>query len=144
MWYYGVKLHILAQSNYKAMPTPALMTVTNASRHDLPVAKEMLRDVLGIRVFGDSAFIDEEWQAQMLEENNITILTPIKHEKGQEQLSAWAKLWSTAISSVKQPIESLNNWIIEKTGIQKASKVRSTNGLIAFIYARIACACFCF
>ena len=48
MWYYGVKLHIFAQCNYKAMPTPALMTISQASEHDLPVAKEMLDDVLKV------------------------------------------------------------------------------------------------
>jgi len=46
------------------------------------------------------------------------------------------------ISSIKQAVESLNNWLIEKTNIQKASKVRSASGLIAFIFARIASACF--
>ena len=42
MWYYGVKLHIFAQTNYKKMPTPALMTVTKASEHDLPVESNAL------------------------------------------------------------------------------------------------------
>ena len=40
----------------KKMPTPALMTVSKASEHDLPVAKAMLDDVKNIRLFGDSAF----------------------------------------------------------------------------------------
>ena len=144
MWYYGIKLHILAQCNFKAIPTPALMTISKASAHDLPVAKDMLSDVTNIRVFGDTAFNDDEWQSGMLFANNVTVITPIKRDKGQECLPAWAKLYSSAVSSVKQAIESFNNWIIEKTNIQKASKVRSSSGLIAFVFARIACACFCF
>jgi len=144
MWYYGVKLHIFAQCNYKKMPTPAMMCVSKASEHDLPVAKEMLNDVMNIRLFGDSAFADKEWKAFMFSENNVEILTPIKRKKGQKKLSYWDGVYSTAISSVKQAIESFNNWIIEKTNIQRASKVRSSAGLIAFIFARIACAFLCF
>jgi hypothetical protein len=142
MWYYGIKLHIFAQCNYKSMPTPVMMTVSKASEHDLPVAKSMLEDTRNIRVFGDSAFADAEWKADMLSKNNVKILTPIKRNKGQKQLLYWDRIYSSAISSVKQAIESLNNWIIEKTNIQSASKVRSTAGLIAFVFARIACACF--
>jgi hypothetical protein len=144
MWYYGVKLHIFAQCNYKKMPTPALMTLSKASEHDLPVAKEMLSDVFDIRLFGDSAFADKEWQAFMFSENNVEVLTPIKRKKGQNKLPFWDGIYSSAISSVKQAIESFNNWIIEKTNIQKASKVRSAAGLTAFVFARIACALFWF
>ena len=144
MHYYGIKLHIFAQCNYKAMPTPALMIISKASEHDLTVAKELLDDVRNVRIFGDMAFIDKEWQANMLTQNNVRILTPIKRKKGQKQLPYWSRLYSAAISGVKQAIESLNNWLIEKTNIQRASKVRSAAGLTAFVFARIACACFGF
>jgi hypothetical protein len=144
MYYYGVKLHVFAQCNYKSMPTPALMTISKASEHDLIIAKEMLDDVTNIRVFGDMAFIDKDWKTRMQTEQNVTILTPVKRKKGEDKLPFYDKLFSAAVSSVKQAIESLNNWLIEKTNIQRASKVRSAAGLIAFVFARIACACFCF
>ena len=136
MWYYGVKLHTVAQSNFKAMPTPAIMAVSKASEHDLSIAKEMLDDAYNMRIFGDSAFADKEWQSRMLSENNVEILTPIKRKKGQKKLPYWDGIYSSAISSVKQAIESFNNWLIEKTNIQRASKVRSSAGLMAFIFAR--------
>ena len=144
MWYYGVKLHTVAQCNYKALPTPAIMYISKASEHDLPVAKEMLDDAKNMRIFGDTAFADKEWQELMLLEKNVEILTPVKRKKGQKKLAYWDGLYSAAVSSVKQAIESFNNWLIEKTNIQKASKVRSSAGLISFIYARIACALFWF
>ena len=143
MWYYGVKLHVLAQCKHKSLPTPANMVVSKASEHDLPIAKEQLLDgVNNIRLFGDTAFADKEWQDYMLSEHNVEIITPIKRKKGQKKLDYWDGIFSTAVSSVKQVIESFNNWIIEKTNIQRASKVRSTAGLTAFIFARIACALF--
>jgi len=144
MWYYGSKLHILAQCNYKAMPTPALMQISKASEHDRPIAGVMLEDAYNIRLFADMALINKEWQARMLVENNVEILTPIKREKGQEMLCSADKFFSRTVSGVKQTIESLNNWLIEKTNIQRASKVRSARGLLVFLFARIACACFCF
>jgi len=142
MWYYGIKIHTVAQCNYKTLPTPAMMTISKASEHDLPVAKEMLADANGMRLFGDSAFADKTWRLSMLSENNIEILTPIKRKKGQKKLSYWDGIYSTAISSVKQAIESFNNWLNEKTHIQRASKVRSAAGLTAFVFARVACALF--
>ena len=143
MWYYGVKLHVLAQCNHKSLPTPANMTVSKASEHDLSVARQELLDgVNNIRLFGDTAFADKEWKKYMLEEHNVEIITPVKRKPGQKKLDYWDSVFSTAVSSVKQVIESFNNWIIEKTNIQKASKVRSSAGLIAFVFARIACAIF--
>jgi len=43
MWYYGVKLHIFARCNHKSMPTPAMMTVSNASTHDITVANLLIK-----------------------------------------------------------------------------------------------------
>jgi hypothetical protein len=49
---------------------------------------------------------------------------------------------SRAVRQVRQPIESLFNWINEKTGIQKASKVRSSSGLLVPVFGRWAAAMF--
>jgi len=74
------------------------------------------------------------------------MLTPVKGIKGQtETIKMWDKaandLFSTAVSKVRQPIESLFNWLIEKTDIQRASKVRSTKGLMVHVFGRIEAAC---
>jgi hypothetical protein len=144
MWYYGVKLHTIAQCNHKAMPTPSVMQISKASEHDRPIAGMMLDNASNIRLFADMALADAEFKSRMLTENNVEILTPVKRGKGQEHLHSGDKLFSRAVSSVKQAIESFNNWLIERTGIQRASKVRSAFGLTAFLFARIACACFFF
>ena len=108
MWYYGLKLHTIAQCNHKSMPTPALMNISKASEHDRPVAGALLDDVHDIRLFADMALVNEQWQTQMLNENNVEILTPIKRNKGQKHLCSADKLLSRAISSVKQSIESFH------------------------------------
>jgi hypothetical protein len=71
------------------------------------------------------------------------MMTPVKGIKGQsQQIKNWDKaandLFSKAVSKVRQPIESLFNWLIVKTDIQKASKVRSSKGLLIHIFGKIA------
>ena len=141
MWYYGVKLHVLGQSRYKALPLPRQILLTSASAHDLKAAEQMLTDVHGIDLFGDKAYINAQWQAFVCANNQIEMITPIKLGKGQERLDSADGLFSTGVSKVRQPIESFFNWLNELTQIQNASKVRSSNGLIAFIFARVSLAC---
>ncbi|MDD2278380.1 MAG: transposase, partial [Bacteroidales bacterium] len=71
-----------------------------------------------------------------------------KGVKGQSEClkcfdKAAADLFSTAVSRVRQPIESFFNWLEEKAGIQRASKVRSTNGLLVHVFGRLAVAFMC-
>ncbi len=73
------------------------------------------------------------------------LLTPVKGVKGQPEVikqrdKAADDLFSTAVSTIRQPIESLFNWLIVNTDIQRASKVRSTNGLLVHIFGKIAAA----
>lgn len=49
---------------------------------------------------------------------------------------------STSVSKIRQPIESLFNWIQEKTKIQIASKVRSYQGLMVHVFGKLAAAMF--
>jgi len=144
MYYYGVKLHALGQSKYQTLPIPKVMYLTPASVNDLPAGKFVLDGVRNIDVFGDKMYKDGDWEAKMQTENNVTMYTPVKLKKGQERLDSADSLFSSAVSRVRQPIESFFNWLQEKTQIEQASKIRSANGLIAFIFARISFACLLF
>jgi len=79
----------------------------------------------------------------MFKKYNPEMLTPIKEVKGmtdqiKQRLKAADDLFSTAVSRIRQPIEALFNWLIEKADIQKASKVRSTKGLLVHAFGRLA------
>jgi len=141
MWFYGVRLHALGQSQRKTLPQPKQILLTSANVHDRKAAEEMLADVYGIDLFADKAYINKQWEAQIQDINRVNIVTPIKLQKGQKRLSFWDSIFSTAISRVRQPIESFFNWLQETTHIQNACKVRSADGLIAFVFSRIAVAC---
>ncbi len=139
MWYYGVKLHILGCKKAQHLPEIRGFEVTPASVHDLTAAKPMLENACNFTLIADKAYIDESWKAE-LSGRGITLVTPIKALKGENRGS---DVFSSFVASERQPIESLNSWIERKTRIQQASSVRSLQGLIAFIAARIA-ALFCF
>jgi hypothetical protein len=69
------------------------------------------------------------------------MLTPVKAVKGQsEAIKQRNKAADDLFSKVRQPIESLFNWLIVKTDIQRASKVRSIKGLLVHVFGKIAAA----
>jgi len=122
---YGVKLHVVAERRRGHMPLPRRAGLTPGSEHDLTALRRVLPDIRGGWLYGDKAYCDDPMKERLADEQNLELRTPVKRKKGQKHLSAADKLFSTAVSKVRQPIESLFNWIDEKTGIQRASKVRS-------------------
>jgi hypothetical protein len=52
------------------------------------------------------------------------LIAPQKKPKGKD-LTLDKKYYNRLVRRIRQPIESLFNWIEEKTGIQRASKERA-------------------
>ena len=112
----------------------------DAGTHDRK-AFEQISPFFPVQITG--CFADKAYQIEdepIHQEGEITLFTPVKKKKGQEHLDAADSLLSTAISRVRQPIESFFNWVQEKTGLQMASKVRSYEGLIVHTFGRLAAA----
>ncbi len=146
LWYYGVKLHTLNFYNKGTLPYPESIVISKASESDLTIFKKNWAKIKDRKFFGDKIYCNEEFFENLFSENNSTMLTPIKGIKGKtEELKqrdyAYEKLFSKDVSTIRQPIESFFNWINEKTKIQNASKVRSTNGLIVHLFGKLT-ACF--
>ena len=138
-YYYGVKVHILAFRREGKLPIPNYISVTPASESDINVLKNMAHDIYSTPVYADKAYISNAL-SDLLAYQDAHLHTPVKKEKGQENLTLFQKVFSTMVSEVRQPIESLFNWIHEKTGIQIASKVRSTQGLLVHVFGKITAA----
>jgi hypothetical protein len=138
--YYGLKLHVMGFSIFNKLPLPEYIGISPASYNDLTVFKPLWETVYDRAIFADKIYANKAMQEWLLENNNVQILTPVKKKKGQKKLELMDKMYSRAVSQVRQPIESFFNWIIEKTGIQKASKVRSEKGLFVHVYGRFAAA----
>jgi len=145
MYYYGVKLHALAYHNKGHLPFPEELLITPASENDLNVFRNAWSNIENRTFYGDKIYLDKNFFHDFATSKNSVMLTPVKGIKNQ---SMWEKqfdkasndLFSTAVSKVRQPIESLFNWFIEKTDFQRASKVRSTKGLIVHVFGKIAAA----
>jgi len=145
MYYYGLKLHALAFYRPDHLPFPESIIITPASENDLNVHKQNWSEISNRSFYGDKIYRDAELLKNIEKNHNSRILTPVKATKGQPEVirqrdKAANDLYSRAVSRVRQPIESLFNWIIEKTDIQRASKVRSTKGLLVHVFGRIAAA----
>lgn len=143
MYYNGLKLHALAFHRPNHLPFPESIVITPASENDLNVHKQYWSQKPNRTFFGDKIYIDTELQDSIRKNYNSEILTPIKAIKGdsteaRKRDKAANDLFSKAVSSVRQPIESFFNWLIENTDIQRASKVRSTNGLIVHVFGKLA------
>lgn len=145
MYYYGLKLHALAFHRPGRLPFPEQFHLTPASENDLNLFKQAWGEIKNRIFFGDKIYHDSDYFKQAENSRNTLMLTPVKAVKGQsEALKQWDKaandLFSTAVSKVRQPIEALFNWLIEKTDIQRASKVRSTKGLLVHVFGRLTAA----
>ena len=119
---------------------PEYIGLTPASDHDLGTFREIVPFLNNRELFLDKAYADELLKQQSRYEANLILITPVKKNKGQKIFDADDKLLYTAVSRVRQPIESLFHWIEEKTGIQIASKVRSYKGLLVHVFGRLAAA----
>jgi len=138
--FYGVKMHVVAEHRSGRLPLPGRVSLTPGSEHDLTALRQALPRITGGQLYGDKAYCDGLMKERLLDDQSLEVLTPVKKKRGQDHLSAADKLFSEVISKVRQPIESLFNWIDEKTGIQCASKVRSYQGLLVHAFGRLAAA----
>ena len=139
-FYHGVKLHVIAGKRSDKLPLLDRAGMTPGSENDLQALRRVLPTIEGGVLCGDKAYCDGPLKERLAEDQNLDLLTPIKKEKGQQTLPAADKLYSEAVSRLRQPIESLFSWIDEQTGIQRASKVRSYQGLVVHVFGRLAAA----
>lgn len=139
--FHGVRLHLIGNRRTSALPLPTKVWLKQGNVHDLAALRE-IQDELpsGINLFGDKAYADAALKAE-LKTREIRLLTPIKKPK-KEELSSAQKRFNKTVSSFRQPIESFFKWLIDKTNIQRASQVRSTDGLLIHCLGKLTFALF--
>lgn len=137
--YRGVKLHLLAARRARRLPFPERFALTRASQHDLAALRELNPTLGCYGLFADKAYADAETKA-VLGARGTHLLTPYKRRRNEPETNV-PTLLNRFVSSIRQPLESLFNWLIQRTGLQNASRVRSTSGLLAHCYGKLAVAC---
>ena len=145
IYYFGLKLHLLGFRRIGKLPHPEQILFTPASVNDVTVFKEAWSGIGDRTFWGDKIYFVNQLNEYMLEHQGSEMLAPVKAVKGmpeviKQRMKAANDLFSTAVSKVRQPIEAIFNWLIEKTDIQRASKVRSTKGLMVHAFGRLAAA----
>ena len=145
MYYYGVKLHALGFRRPGKLPHPEQIVISRASENDLTVFKDNWSGLEDRTFFGDKIYRNEDFFKAVEQNCRSEMLTPVKYPKGTPDVAkkfnrAADDLYSRAVSAIRQPIEGLFNWLIEKSDIQNASKVRSTKGLNLHLFGRLAAA----
>lgn len=145
MYYYGLKLHALAFHHQHRLPFPEQLLITPASENDLNVFRNAWEVIEDRTFYGDKIYHNTDYFNNLYDSKNSTMLTPIKGVKNQSEWEknfdrAYNDLFSKAVSTIRQPIESFFNWLIEKTDLQRANKTRSTAGLLVHVFGKIAAA----
>lgn len=114
MYYFGLKLHTLAFRREGTIPFPEMIILSSAEENDLTVLKREAADSLINRyIFADKIYSDFSFWGNKQQEQGVTMMTPVKAIKGEEPIitqreKAGRDLFSTAVSKVRQPIESFS------------------------------------
>jgi len=137
-YFHGVRLHVIAERRFERLPSPTQIWLCEASVHDLTAAKEQHLELPNTTLIADLAYPEPDFR-QILNGQNTNLYTACKKPKGAD-LTKLEKYHNRLVSKFRQPIESLFNWIHEKTQIQKASKVRSADGLLLHCWGKLAVA----
>ena len=134
-YFHGARLHAIAQRRSGQLPLPTQLWLREGSCHDLPSLKEQGLLLSDCTLIGDKAYCDAPLQEQ-LGAQGTTLHTPCKKPKKQE-LTELQKYYNRLVSRLRQPIESFFSWLIDKTDIQNAGTVRSTEGLMLHCFGKL-------
>ncbi|MBA3786252.1 MAG: transposase [Acidobacteria bacterium] len=135
-YFHGVRLHVIAERRFERLPNPSQIWLCQASHHDLTAAREQHLELPNTTLMADLAYPEPDFRLTLNGQNTL-LYTGCKKPKGKD-LTKLEKYHNRLISKFRQPIESLFNWINEKTHIQKASKVRSADGLMLHCWGKLA------
>ena len=137
--YRGCKLHLIAARRLKKLPLPEKIHFSSASQHDLSALRELaprLPEKCGL--FADKAYCDAQTN-NFFKEHGSFLVAVYKRRRNQPEQDV-PTLYNRFVSASRQPIESLFGWIIIKTDLQNASRVRSSQGLKVHCWGKLAVA----
>lgn len=139
-YYRGVKLHFIAARRIAKLPLPEKIHLSQASQHDLAALREVSPSLpSGCGLFADKAYFHRETGEECKERGWFLVASYKRHRHEPE--SNVPTLYNRFVSAIRQPLESLFNWLIQTTDLQNASRVRSSQGLKVHCYGKLAVAC---
>lgn len=140
-FFWGVKLHALCLHTPGHLPRPERLWISSASESDLTLAKQYSAELPAGELYADKLYQDGPWKEQLAAERQLVLHTPVRRARNAPPLDAADRLYGTAVSRIRQSVETLFSWLDRVSGIQDASRVRSTAGLWVHLFGRL-CAAF--
>jgi IS5 family transposase len=138
--YRGVNLRFIAARRIRLLPLPEKIHLSRASQHDLAALREVSPNLpVGCGLFADKAYFQRDTQAACKEQGWFLVASYKRHR--HEAKKDVPTLYNRFVSAMRQPLESLFNWLIQTTDLQNASRVRSSQGLKVHCYGKLAVAC---
>jgi IS5 family transposase len=138
--YRGVKLHFIAARRSAKLPLPEKIHLSQASQHDLAALREVSPSLpMGCALFADKAYFHADTAADC-QQLGWFLLASYKRHRNEPEKDV-PTLYNRFVSAIRQPLESLFNWLIQRTDLQNASRVRSSQGLKVHCYGKLAVAC---
>jgi IS5 family transposase len=139
-YYRGVKLHFIAARRSRRLPLPERIHLSKASQHDLAALRELAPKMpANSGLFADKAYYHTATEAEFRQLGSFLVASYKRHRN--EPQTNVPTLYNRFVSAIRQPLESLFNWLIQKTDLQNASRVRSSQGLKVHCYGKLAVAC---
>lgn len=127
-YYRGVKLHLIAARRINQLPLPEKIHLSEASQHDLATLQELSpRLPQAVALFADKAYFHRATETDCTDQGWF-LLAAYKRHRHQAAADV-PTYYNRFVSAIRQPLESLFNWLIQKTDLQNASPVRSSQGL---------------
>ncbi len=94
-------MHVIGSRQRGTLPTPEYIGMTSASAHDGKVLDQIRPYLYNQELYGDKAYHRPNAEA-IRQAQNLTVLTPVKKQKGQRYLEPQDQWLSTAVSRVRQ------------------------------------------
>jgi hypothetical protein len=138
LYYHGLKCHLLATDRLGRLPLPRHVQFTAASENDLTALRQTASALETVALVCDKAYASGPFSEQLLAQQQVYLHTPVKLKRGQHRLDAADRLYSTYVSRMRQPIESLFKWLVKRVGLQDGSRIRSEKGAILHCFGRLA------
>jgi len=136
MYYYGCKLHLVVSGDRNSAPYSMLAgDISPASEHDIGYLKRSHLLIKASSLYGDKAYLSNPLAREMFK-TDLKLICPPKKPRGKA-MSLGSQLIGALISGTRQTIETAFGWIQRKTGISKASNVRSSQGLRRHIFGAL-------
>ncbi|AKH38450.1 MULTISPECIES: hypothetical protein [Nitrosomonas] len=85
LYYHGVRVHIIGRRQPGSLPIPEYIGVTGASDHDGKIFDQIRPQLYNNELYGDKAYQRPDAEC-IRRAQNLTVLTPVKKQKGQHHL----------------------------------------------------------